>query len=120
MTRTPPLIHIDANVPIYAAGREHPLKAPCQELVRLAAAAPQAFTTDAEVLQELLHYYRAAGNWAQGQAVFRGFQDLLDARIPKSRQKFALTRLHKYVGAEKGHEPITVLAAKHTGVLGKR
>jgi predicted nucleic acid-binding protein len=40
MTRTPPLIHIDANVPIYAAGREHPLKAPCQELVRLAAAAP--------------------------------------------------------------------------------
>jgi hypothetical protein len=45
-----------------------------------------------------------------GQAVFRGFQDLLDARIPKSRQKAALTRLHRYVGAEKGYEPITVLA----------
>jgi uncharacterized protein len=81
MTRTPPLIHIDANVPIYAAGREHPLKAPCQELVRLAAAAPQAFTTDAEVLQELLHYYLAAGNWAQGQAVFRAFATLTAGRI---------------------------------------
>ncbi len=45
-----------------------------------------------------------------GQSVFRGFQDLLDARIPKSRQKAALTRLHRYVGAEKGYEPITVLA----------
>ena len=45
-----------------------------------------------------------------GQAVFRGFQDLLDARVPKSRQKAALTRLHRYVGAEKGYEPITVLA----------
>ncbi|HET9446064.1 MAG TPA: DUF885 domain-containing protein, partial [Steroidobacteraceae bacterium] len=45
-----------------------------------------------------------------GQAVFRGFQDLLDERIPKSRQKAVLTRLHRYVGAEKGYEPITVLA----------
>jgi uncharacterized protein (DUF885 family) len=54
-----------------------------------------------------------------GQAVFRGFQDLLDARIPKSRQKFALTRLHKYVGAEKGYEPITVLArARYEEVAG--
>jgi hypothetical protein len=54
-----------------------------------------------------------------GQAVFRGFQDLLDARIPKSRQKAALTRLHKYVGAEKGHEPITVLArARYEEVAG--
>jgi hypothetical protein len=45
-----------------------------------------------------------------GQAVFRGFQDLLDPRIPKPRQKAVLTRLHRYVGAEKGYEPITVLA----------
>lgn len=45
-----------------------------------------------------------------GQSVFRGFQDLLDERIPKSRQKAVLTRLHRYVGAEKGYEPITTLA----------
>lgn len=43
-------------------------------------------------------------------AVFRGFQDLLDARVAKERQKAAVTRLHRYVGTEKGHEPITVLA----------
>jgi hypothetical protein len=45
-----------------------------------------------------------------GQALFRGFQNLLDARVAKSRQKAALTRLRRYVGAEKGYEPITVLA----------
>jgi len=45
-----------------------------------------------------------------GQAVFRGFQDLLDPRIPKPRQKAVLTRLHRYVGAEQGYQPITTLA----------
>jgi uncharacterized protein (DUF885 family) len=45
-----------------------------------------------------------------GQAVFRGFQDLLDPRIPKARQKAALARLQRYAGAEKGYQPITVLA----------
>jgi hypothetical protein len=45
-----------------------------------------------------------------GQAVFRGFQDLLDPRIPKARQRAALARLHRYVGAQKDYEPITVLA----------
>jgi uncharacterized protein (DUF885 family) len=45
-----------------------------------------------------------------GQSVFQGFQDLLDERVEKSRQKAVLTRLHRYVGAEKGYEPVTVLA----------
>jgi uncharacterized protein (DUF885 family) len=44
------------------------------------------------------------------QAVFSGFQNLLDSRIPKERQKAAVTRLHRYVGAEKGFQPITTLA----------
>jgi uncharacterized protein DUF885 len=45
-----------------------------------------------------------------GQAVYRGFQDLLDSRVPKERQKAVLTRLHRYVGAERGYQPITTLA----------
>jgi hypothetical protein len=47
-----------------------------------------------------------------GQAVFSGFQNLLDARVPKERQKAALTRLHRYVGAERGYEPIATLARR--------
>ncbi len=44
------------------------------------------------------------------QSVYRGFQNLLDARVPKERHRAALVRLARYVGAEKGYEPITVLA----------
>ncbi|HEY4367055.1 MAG TPA: DUF885 domain-containing protein [Steroidobacteraceae bacterium] len=44
------------------------------------------------------------------QSVYGGFQNLLDSRVPKQRYPAAVTRLHRYVGAEKGFEPITVLA----------
>lgn len=44
------------------------------------------------------------------QAVFNGFQNLLDPRVPKQRYPAAISRLHRYVGAESGFEPITVLA----------
>ena len=52
-------LFVDANIPFYAAGRPHPLKEPCQQIVALAARHPRAFVTDAEVLQELLHRYVA-------------------------------------------------------------
>ena len=44
-----------------------------------------------------------------GQLVFQGFQDLLDERIDKQRQQAAVIRLRRYVGAEKGYEPVTSL-----------
>ena len=44
------------------------------------------------------------------QTVYSGFQNLLDSRVPKQRQQAALARLHRYVGAEKGTTPLTVLA----------
>jgi uncharacterized protein len=54
------VILIDANVSMYAAGRESPYRAPCQRfLERTVAAGGPAACTDAEVLQEILHRYRA-------------------------------------------------------------
>lgn len=74
-------VFIDTNIPIYAAGRPHPLKAPCREVVKLVAAHPQAFVTDAEVMQELLHRYLALHNWAVGSAVFARFAVVMRDRI---------------------------------------
>ena len=48
-------LFIDANVPIYAAGREHRYKDPCGRILMMVAEHPEAFVTDAEVLQELVH-----------------------------------------------------------------
>lgn len=44
------------------------------------------------------------------QSIFRGFQNILDARVAKDRQQAALVRLRRYIGAEKGYEPIAKLA----------
>jgi predicted nucleic acid-binding protein len=76
-----PAAFIDANVPIYAAGRAHPLKEPCIQVLLLAAEHPQAFVTDAEVLQELLHRYLSLRLWPQGREAFRSFSELMEERI---------------------------------------
>ena len=54
------MILIDANVFMYAAGRESPYRLPCQRFLEQAVAGEgPAACTDAEVLQEILHRYRA-------------------------------------------------------------
>jgi hypothetical protein len=61
---------VDANVLMYAAGRAHAHKAPSVTLVRRIAAGELEAAVDAEVLQELLHRYRALGRWAEGREVY--------------------------------------------------
>lgn len=50
---------IDTNVFIYAAGREHPYKAPCLDLLRRVERGDIEANTDIEVFQEILHFYHA-------------------------------------------------------------
>lgn len=71
-----PRLFLDANVPTYAAGRSHPLKKPCREVLRLAARHPGSFFTDAEVLQEMLHRYLALRRWPEGERVVLDFAAL--------------------------------------------
>ena len=76
-----PAAFIDANIPIYAAGRESLYKAPCARVLMMAAEQPQSFVTDAEVLQELVHRYVASGRWALGREVMHGFAEVMHDRI---------------------------------------
>ena len=76
-----PATFLDANVPIYAAGRPHRLKEPSSQVLMLAAQSPASFVTDAEVLQELLHRYLALRLWAQGKEVFHCFAELMRERV---------------------------------------
>ena len=76
-----PVAFIDANVPIYAAGREHPYKKPCADILVLVADNPRLFVTDAEVLQELVHRYLAQDRWALGRHVLRTFALVMQERI---------------------------------------
>jgi len=76
-----PVAFLDANIPIYAAGRAHPLKEPCVQILTMVADQPEAFVTDAEVLQELLHRYLALRLWPQGRLAFRSFAELMRDRV---------------------------------------
>jgi uncharacterized protein len=76
-----PPIFLDADIPMYAAGRPHALKEPCRQILVLVAQHPRAFFTNSEVLQEILHRYRAIQAWALGKLVFRDFLLLMRDRI---------------------------------------
>lgn len=64
------MILIDTNIIMYAAGAEHPHKSPSAALLERIAAGEVEATIDAEVLQEILHRYRAIGRWKDGRVVY--------------------------------------------------
>lgn len=72
---------LDVNVPMYAAGREHPLRAPAQRVILAVASGELEAVTDVEVLQEILYRYLRSGERQQGLAVFDHFQQLMADRI---------------------------------------
>lgn len=64
------MILLDANILMYAAGAEHPHKAPSLALLQRVASGAVDAGADVEVLQEVLHRYRAIGRWHDGRRVF--------------------------------------------------
>ncbi len=76
-----PAAFLDANVPMYAVGVPHPLKDPCRQILTLVGQHPQAFVTNVEVLQEIIHRYLAQRLWTQGREIFDEFYQLMRERI---------------------------------------
>lgn len=74
-------LFLDANIPTYAAGRSHPLKESCKEVLVLAARRPDAFFTNAEVLQELLHRYLALKRFQDGRRVVEDFDAVMEGSV---------------------------------------
>lgn len=64
------MILLDANIIMYAAGRAHPHKAPSAALLERIARGELDAAVDAEVLQEILHRYRAIRRWKDGRRVY--------------------------------------------------
>lgn len=67
----------DANVLMYAAGAEHPNKEPAVRFLKRVATGEVEAAVDAEVLQEILHRYRALHRWPEGRQVFELARTLL-------------------------------------------
>ncbi len=70
---------LDTAVFMYAGGRDHPLRPPCQVILERVAAGALDATTSAEVVQEILHRFVAIRRPDIGTAMAR---DVLDAFEP--------------------------------------
>ena len=72
---------IDANIPIYAAGRDHPYREPCIHVLAAVNENPDGFVTDAEVFQEIMHHYRRTRRWDVGQKAVESFAAMMHGRV---------------------------------------
>ena len=108
-----PAAFIDANVPIYASGRDHPNKEPCARVLMIAAEHPQSFVTDVEVLQELLHRYLASGRWKLGREVLQGFAEAMHDRI----EPVYVEDIHLAAGLADSHPRISARDLLHAAVM---
>lgn len=79
------MILVDSNVLMYAAGADHPHKAPSVAFLRRVAEKLEA-AIDAEVLQEILHRYRSLGRWSEGGRVYDLARQIFPIVIPISAE----------------------------------
>jgi len=73
---------LDVNVPMYAAGKEHPYKAACVWLVTEIAEGRIAVAIDTEIVQEVLYRYGAIGRWQIGATMASDLLDIVPTVYP--------------------------------------
>ena len=76
------MILVDANVLMYAAGREHPFRRESLAFLERVAAGSVPAAIDSETLQEILHRYRSLNRWADGERVFAFARRIFREPIP--------------------------------------
>ncbi|HEX5760806.1 MAG TPA: type II toxin-antitoxin system VapC family toxin [Thermoanaerobaculia bacterium] len=72
------VLFLDANVLMYAAGKDHPYREPCREVLRRIETEDLLVVTNVEVLQELLHRYRSLGQPDLATAIYKATKDLCE------------------------------------------
>lgn len=76
------MIFVDSNIPMYVAGRDHPLRAPARRFLDQARAGDIEICTSTEVLQEILYRYSALQRRDLGARVYDLFVQLCATVLP--------------------------------------
>ena len=76
------MILVDSNVPMYLVGAAHPHKVDAQRALERLVSERQRLVTDAEVLQEILHRYRAIDRPDAIQPAFDAVLGVCDEVLP--------------------------------------
>ena len=85
-----PVVFVDTNVFLYAAGGEHPLRDACRQLLARIADGEVAAATSCEVLQELLHVLTRRGLRREAVELTRSILALVPQILPVRREEVAL------------------------------
>lgn len=76
------MVFVDSNVPMYVAGRDHPLREPARRFLEAARAGEVEICTSTEVLQEILYRYAALRRLDLAAAVYDLFVQLCPTVLP--------------------------------------
>ena len=72
---------LDTNIPIYASGKKHPYKEPCQRIILDIADNKFIAFTNTEVFQEIIYRYFSIKELSLGHKVFENFYLLISPNI---------------------------------------
>lgn len=86
------MILFDTNIFIYAHGRPHQYKEPCQRLLARIGEPDSAYNIDVELLQEILHVYNGRGARSFGISMFDILATLFPDPIPIRRSEMSAAR----------------------------
>jgi hypothetical protein len=110
-------LFVDANIPMYLVGADHPNKEPAITALEIAIARGERLVTDAEVLQELLHRYRAIGRMDAMETASDALLSLVDEVYPIERDDvLAARRLLTRLPALSARDAIHVATMRRYGV----
>jgi uncharacterized protein len=76
------MIFVDSNIPMYVAGRDHPLREPARRFLERARSGEVEICTSTEVLQEILYRYAALDRRDLAGAVYDLFVQLCPVVLP--------------------------------------
>ncbi|MDO9535526.1 MAG: type II toxin-antitoxin system VapC family toxin [Bacillota bacterium] len=75
------IVFIDTNIPMYAAGKEHPLKDSCLDIMRSVASGDLKAYTDTEVFQEILYRYFSINKREFGLQLFDTYSLIMHGSV---------------------------------------
>jgi uncharacterized protein len=76
------MVFIDSHIPMYVAGREHPLRGPSRRFLQAVRAGRLQACTSTEVLQEILYRYSALKRLDLAGSVYDLFVQICPAVLP--------------------------------------
>ena len=106
------MVFVDSNIPMYVAGREHPLRGPALRLLERARAGDVDICTSTEVLQEILYRYAALKRRDLAGSVYDLFVQLCPVVLPVTLAD--TDRARALIAA---HPSVTVRDALHAAVM---